>query len=287
MEPVRTSQTPPDVDPVIPDIVDESIMPAELRAIARQRKDPRDVLLEFQVGAQIAQQVVGACVKLTKPPDWVAMGDQMYLQESGAERVKGVIGFVMPQPPECERIVVENGFAFFFQGYAGSRRLGTVDYFVGGRSSTEKFFDKFDEDGNRLPVDELLVRKAAYTNYVNRAISGLAGLRGLTIEDLKALGLDVTRCRAVAFGEGTKGGKGGAGMTNAPDSFGPAEARGKAWKDVAQEHLVWYLKAFKASVEDATKAKYKKRNQSFLDAAKAEYDRRAQEADGQKAQEKS
>lgn len=276
MDENRTRSDVPDAEIEVPDVGDSSQLPPALVALSKQRIDPRQALLDFQLGEQIAGKMVQACVRLTKAPDWVVMGEHVYLQESGAERVKGVIGFITPSRPEEQRMVVDGGFAYFFQGWAGSRRFGTVDYFVGGRSSTEKFFDKFDDDGNRLPVDELLVRKAAYTNFMNRAICGLAGLRGLTLEDLEKLGVDRNRVRAVQYQEGGKGGKGGAGMTKAPDKFGPDEARGKPWTEVSEENLVWYIKRFRESVADESKAKYKARNQSMLDAATHEYNRRVE-----------
>jgi hypothetical protein len=239
-----------------------------------------DAIADFERRLAIQQKILPAMIRLTKPQDWVLQGSgpdaPAYLQASGAQRVKGALGFSIPTEPSQERITLEGGgFAYIFRGYVISRTLGNVEFVVGGRASTEKFFDKYDKDdtekANRLPVDELDVMKAAYSNFEIRGASSLGGLRGLTAPDLAAHGIPVEKCKGVQYGEGRAGGK---GKYQTAPPFGPAG--GKPWSELTAEQLTFYTKAAEASLGNAEKSQYHAMDRARLEAIRDEQHKRQQ-----------
>lgn len=273
------SQSPQDAEPgvVEPEIVGPEIvdLPAAIRTDLErlERRTAEQVLAEFEIRRDLSTKVLTAAIALTRPKDWVLMGETCYLQEYGCARIKALLGFRLPLgvPPKITRQELKGeGFAYVCEGWAGSSSLGISDYFIGARASNEKFFDKFDEDGNRLPVPATDVMKAAQTNWLARAVTGLAGLRGLTPDDLKEYGIDPGKIRAVKFQAGAKGG--GAGGT-APN-FGNEEWRGKEWKDLPPEAIKFYRAAAERSLKDESKSRYHVSDKKRLDAINHEIHRR-------------
>lgn len=186
--------------------------------------DPEKELAKFNAAAELLARLVPASIKATRPQDWVQMGDKVYLQGTGAERVAPLWGIVLGEP-HVEKVEHEDGhYDYVVTGAAGSRRTGVYMRSVqGGRSSRDKFFwPAVAEDANgrlrlrvgdelgaefnpAVHIDHLDVRKAAVTNWQTRAVAMLAGLRGLSPSDLSGAGIE-----GVARVEFERGGKGGA-----------------------------------------------------------------------------
>lgn len=278
-------------NPVDAEVVDvgEEMMPEKIRSLVKTRPavfDLASAQKEFDYRLAVAEKLRPACMKLLFPKDFVVMGGgdeaPCYLQDTGAQRLKGLLGPIVPEPPKAERMELPNGqFVWTYSGYMGSRTIGSGDFVIGGRSSEEKWFDRKDDNGNRLPVDDLDVMKAAFTNWEVRALSGLAGLRGLTVADLKSMGFPIDKASRVAFREGAQGGAGKGGTTKFSDKWGPEGARGKAFDDpaVTMEHLAWWEKSFAKDIGDEAKAQYKASNEKKLVALKQEIERRKTNAE--------
>lgn len=277
--------------PMDPKVVDvgEEMMPEKIRALVTTRPavfDLASAQKELEYRLTVAEKIRPACMKLLFPKDFVVMGSgddaPCYLQDTGAQRLKVLIGPIVPEPPTAARMELANGqFIWTYSGYMGSRSLGTGDYVIGGRSSEEKWFDRRDDAGNRLPVDDLDVMKAAFTNWEVRALTGLIGLRGLTVADLKSMGFPIDKASRVSFREGAQGGGGKGGVTKFPDKFGPEGARGKAMDDpaVTMEHLVWWEKKLMQSIANPEEEKFKPSNEKKLVALKEEIARRKTNAE--------
>jgi hypothetical protein len=182
--------------------------------------DPAAEMAKFDAANQLLAKLVPATIKATKPQDWLKMGDKVYLQATGLERIAPLWGLCFSEPKIVREDYPDNTFGYGVSGWVRSR-FG-VSHHVGGRSSADPFFDSFDEEKpsgwrdmqpgeraewkakHRLPPDPMEVRKAAVTNWMVRAGSMICGLRGLTLADLQAQKIDGVA--AVEYGKGQKGG---------------------------------------------------------------------------------
>lgn len=186
--------------------------------------DPKVELAKFEAAAELQRKLIPASIRATRGQDWMEMGDTVYLQATGVERIAPLWGLVFGEPVVTRENYDDGNFAYVVVGPAGSRLTG-VFYkgIVGGRSSADPFFDSYDEEKpkeyykdfnseqkeawkreHRVAPDPLDVRKAAVTNWQVRAASMLTGLRGLTIKDLNEAG--IAGVKKVAYGAGSQGG---------------------------------------------------------------------------------
>jgi hypothetical protein len=276
----------PSVAPIDPEVIDvgAETLPAPVRSLIEGQKgfDLKTAMEELEYRTVALKQLRSLCLSELKPRDFIFHGSgddaRAYLQDTGAQRLHAILGPTYPTgvKPAAKRMDLGNGeFACIIEGWVGSRYTQSVAYVVGGRSSTEKFFDRFLDDGTRCPVDYLDVLKAAYTNWENRAFSGLAGLRGLTKADLREMSFNVDRSQSISHGEGKKGG-GGKGGSNTIPKFGRDHEAlwGKPWTEATPAALKFYKAILKKNVEDPEKAKWKAANERTLEAIHAEIHRR-------------
>jgi len=225
------------VDRDVPDIVEAMVK----EPWAMVKVDPRAELEAFEATAQLLRSLVPASIKATRPQDWVKMGDKVYLQATGVERIAPLWGLVFGEPHVTREDYPDGEFGYIVRGGAGSRKTGVFYGTIeGGRSSRDPFFDSFDEEkpGNfrdmtrndrdewkrahRIPPDPLDVRKAAVTNWLVRSASMLTGLRGLLESDLASAG--ISGIAQVQFSGGKRGG-----------DAKPADLKAKAtalWNDI-------------------------------------------------------
>lgn len=211
--------------------------------------DPAAELAKFEAAAQLLAKLVPATIRATKPQDWIKMGDKVYLQATGIERIAPLWGLVFSEPKVTREDHPDGAFSYAVSGWVRSR-FG-VTHFMGARSSADPFFDSFDEEKpkgwyelepgakaewkakHRLPPDPMDVRKAAVTNWMVRAGSMICGLRGLTLADLQAQKIEGVG--SVEYGKGQKG-----GATSTSDL---AARRTALWNDI--------LKRTSGNVDDA------------------------------------
>lgn len=208
------------VDRDVPDVITD----LQQGPWAMTQIDPKVELAKFEAAAELQRKLIPASIRATRPQDWISMGGKVYLQATGVERIASLWGLVFGEPEVTRENNDDGTFAYVVVGPAGSRLTG-VFYkgIVGGRSSADPFFDSFDEEKpsgfrdlsleqkeswkreHRIAPDPLDVRKAAVTNWQVRAASMLAGLRGLTPQDLSEAGIrGVTE---VQYGSGARGGE--------------------------------------------------------------------------------
>ena len=154
-------------------------------------------------------KIMNAALKITTELDWVLIGGNPYLQESGATKVARLFGIswqIIGNPT----ITVDNeGYKTFT--YKARFMLNSA--FIeceGSRGMKEDFFAKAGKDKPlKKPdeIDERDVKMAAYTNCINNGIKRIIpNLRNIDIATLERAGLDASRIRGYTFKEGTKGG---------------------------------------------------------------------------------
>ena len=157
-------------------------------------------------------KIMAAALKITTELDWVLIGGQPYLQESGATKVARLFGIsiqLLGNPfVECDN----EGY----KTYTYKARFMLKDQFVeceGSRSMKEDFFAKQGKDKPlKKPdeIDERDVKMAAYTNCLNNGVKRLIpNLRNIDVKTLEEAGLDVSRIRGYTFKSGSKGGNSG------------------------------------------------------------------------------
>ena len=176
-------------------------------------------------------KIMSAALMITTERDWVLIGGNPYLQESGATKVARLFGIsiqIIPGYPvvECD--------AQGYKTFTYKARFMLKEQYIeceGSRSSKEDFFAGKDDPQKgkkrKLPdeIDERDVKMAAYTNCLNNGIKRLIpGLRNLAVETLQSAGLNVSKISGYTFKEGSKGGN----TKKAEDSGIVCEKCGKA-----------------------------------------------------------
>lgn len=160
-----------------------SIAPVgDVRALARGAAE--------QVKA--VQAIIRHALDITEPSHWVIMGGgddpKVYLTEAGAKRIARLFG-VNWTNLRSERMDREdsNGkyYRWRYMGTFSLKRTGDSIDEIGTCNSRDQFFAKRGDEW--LPsedVDEDNIEKAALTNCLTRGITGLIGIRGLTVSSL-------------------------------------------------------------------------------------------------------
>ena len=154
-------------------------------------------------------KIMDAALRITNELDWVLIGGQPYLQESGATKVARLFGIsiqLIGKP-------IAEADAQGYKTFTYKARFILKDQFVeceGSRSMKDDFFAKT-KNGLKSPdeIDERDVKMSAYTNCLNNGIKRLIpNLRNIDIETLERAKLDTKKMRGYTFDTGSKGGKG-------------------------------------------------------------------------------
>ncbi len=208
------------VDRDVPDIDDQEV--AAPQPMSMEVIDAGVGILRFEEARDLLDKLRPGSIKGTKAQDWVQMGDRVYLQGIGVERIAPLWGIDFPEPKIVREDFPDREYAYIFSGVIKSKVTRREMYVEGGRSSAEPFFDQFDEEKpkgfgdltpekraewkrqHRILPNPLDVRKAACVNWMVRGTSMLAGLRGLLLADLEACGLK--GIKSVQYVSGAKGG---------------------------------------------------------------------------------
>jgi hypothetical protein len=208
------------IDRDVPDVIEGL---EKQGAWATAMTDPVAELQKFEAAGELQGKLLPASIRRTLPEDWIDQGGKAYLQSTGVERLTGLWGLVFGEP-HIERENHDDGsYSYVVTGPIGCRRTGVLYKSVlGGRSSSDPFFDEFDEEKprnwkeltpgqratwrkqHRIEPDPLEVKKAAVTNWTTRGASMLMGMRGLTTAYLESLG--IVGIRRVEYGTGARGG---------------------------------------------------------------------------------
>ncbi|MCP3999100.1 MAG: hypothetical protein GY722_29155 [bacterium] len=255
----------PEDQVIEPDEID--VPPAQLPVKAFHEEMERagfnaaSALAEINYRADALVMVRKVALAQLVPSDFVLFGNKCYLQAQGATRLCGILGIAFPSDEELKERIIDEGdgeFTVMVTGKVGSTVLKTTDFVIGSRSSTDKFYDKFDNDGARIRPKRSDVIKAAYTNFRNRGYAGFLGVQNMTIEELKQAGFKrYAEIGGVTFKSGSQGG--GSTMV-AP--WGPG--KGKPYTELDDKDLRGYLKNAQGQLDDPEKAKFKKNNEKVI-----------------------
>lgn len=160
-------------------------------------------------------KIMAAAIKITTPKDWCLIGGTPYLQETGASKVARLFGIGWQIHPGYPLVEWDNEgyptYTYRMTFTMGAQRIEAE----GMRNARDEFFagKRVDRNGNPVKqkaVDEIDladVKRAAYTNCLNRGIKGiLPGLRNLEVDDLQRGGINLGKTGGYTFREGSKGG---------------------------------------------------------------------------------
>lgn len=163
-------------------------------------------------------KIMAAAIKITTPKDWCLIGGTPYLQETGASKVARLFGIgwkIHEGYPKVEY----DGDGYPTYTYRMTFQMGAQKIEAEGmRNAHDEFFagkktGKNSEPLKQKTVDEIDladVKRAAYTNCLNRGIKGiLPGLRNLDVSDLERGGINLNKSNGYTFKNGTKGGNTG------------------------------------------------------------------------------
>lgn len=161
------------------------------------------------------QALKKAALTFTNHYDWVMQRsesgeDRPYLQTTGAEKLIHAFGVELEVTSQEVVNRDDSTYEVVVIGKARAQVYDDIWYPVtGSRWSGDGFFSK----GGKVRIDPGDVRKAALTNFYNRAIKTVLGMRNLTMEDLeKCPSIDVSKIGRITYQE-TGAGGGGASVT--------------------------------------------------------------------------
>lgn len=133
--------------------------------------------------AEALDKIRSLAVARTVPGDWVAMGGNVYLEGDGALRIAPMIGLRMSNVRKSVEIGEGNVVRVTISCDAESALFGTR---FSGLSRTRTTADAFlTQNGKKEKADMEDVEASAYKGLVARAVQMLAGLSGLTRDDLQ------------------------------------------------------------------------------------------------------
>ena len=223
----------------------------------------------IKAAANNANEVENAITKMllaiTRPGDWIRMGDKACLSSAGAERfIKHLPIRFRNVKWKKEAIDDELGKGYRYI-YSGEARLGEKTVYAEGRyGSRDKFLGFKNGEWRQIEdINENHIQNAALHIFRGNCIKCLLGLRGLEWSDiepiLQQMGKDTNKATTVTH---TKGGQGG---TQATDKDRQLQADIYKWLD---EMYQSDMDAIKSALAEYTKFKGKDGNEVSQDSLK-------------------
>lgn len=172
--------------------------------------DYTDILVQAERAEKMVNalnKMMIAAIKITTHLDWVIIGGNPYLQESGATKVARLFG-ISWRILETEK-EMDEGYPSYT--YRMEFRMGrhTIEC-EGSRSGRDEFFSGKDHQKSPDAIDALDVKKSAYTNCLNNGIKRmLPGLRNIDLASLEEGGVAINKVRGYTFKTGSRGGNSG------------------------------------------------------------------------------
>lgn len=189
---------------------EEAINPSEMALISIPEKglSIEKELAAIEKNIAFFNKVKIIALKLTKPTDWVDQGGNPYLMDRGAENIAIAFGVDISEV----RLTMEwaddpkgRYYTFIASGKAYSKKLGRYVEDIGACSQRDRFFGVA---GGKLKeieeVDMVNIRRKAVTNLYSRLIKRVIGLMGVTMEDLRAAGMDTAKIQKVDYKGGSQ-----------------------------------------------------------------------------------
>lgn len=165
-------------------------------------------LAEIEKNVEFFNRVKIIALKMTKPSDWVDQGATVYLMDRGAENIAIAFGVdISDVQLKMEWAEDEKGryYSFIASGKAYAKKLGRYVEDIGVCSQRDKFFGKIGDKFKEIAeVDMANIRRKAVTNLYSRLIKRVIGLMGVTMEDLRAAGMDTAKIQKVDYKSGSQ-----------------------------------------------------------------------------------
>lgn len=160
-------------------------------------------IAELEKNVEFFNRVKIVALKMTKPTDWVDQGASMYLMDRGAENIAIAFG-VDISGLDLKQEWAEDSkgryYTYVATGKAYARKLGRWVEDIGVCSQRDKFFGMVGGQLKEIEdVDMANIRRKAVTNLYNRLIKRVVGLSGVTVDDLRASGMDVSKIAKVDY----------------------------------------------------------------------------------------
>lgn len=157
-----------------------------------------------------ASVILKLIAKHIRPSEIRLFGDNLHFERGACEKILMWAGakIKMDHKFNTERIVDEKGDAYYDYEIWGQVEIDnrTIDI-MGNCSTRSDFFGT--KGGEFKPLSEIdipSIKQAAITNLWNHAAVRSLGLKSLTLEDLKAAGMDISKIGSVSYSQGSQGG---------------------------------------------------------------------------------
>lgn len=186
---------------------------SEFPVIQVPRDEPPilDIVAEVdrvEKNVELYNKIRTVSLKLLKPTDLRFMGESLYLEDKGAEILAiawGIHASITSVSQEWHDDDIGRYYTYTVTGKGFSRKLYRYAEEIGTCSQRDKFFGKIGDKLKELEdIDVNMIKKKAVTNFYNRLIKRIAGLGGITEDDLKAAGMKTDLIKKVEFKEGGK-----------------------------------------------------------------------------------
>lgn len=194
------------------EIKEEAIEPMEMSIISVPEKGELSIEQEIEKlekNVELFNKVKIVSLKLTKESDWVFQRENSpYLMDRGAENIAIAWGIdISGVGLRMEWAEDEKGkyYSFVATGKAYAKKLGRYVEDIGVCSQRDKFFGMISGKFKEIEeIDMANIRRKAVTNLYNRLIKRVIGLMNVTVDDLKAAGLDVKKIPGIEYKNGAQ-----------------------------------------------------------------------------------
>jgi len=167
-----------------------------------------DLISIAQRRLDTVKKIISIALKITTYRDWVNQNGNPYLVHSGAEKVARLFGISLSDI-KTEKLWADDtkGKYYIYKTTGKAILPGKFDSIeaLGTCSQRDPFFGKAKgEFLETLEIDETNIMKASYSNFTVNAITHLLGLRNLTWEELKEVGIDKGKVQEIKYQSGSK-----------------------------------------------------------------------------------
>lgn len=241
-----------------------------------------DLLTVLEQRGKLMDRILDYAIKSTHEEQWFDLGGRPWPAGPACESMARRCGVSVTNVRRNKTRSVDDKGEFYIyavdataslpSGFDALEAFGTCtsrDVFLGTETTAGRPLSQ---------VDEGSIMKAAYTNMLVNAVTRLLGVRSLSWERLKVLGINRDRLAKVEFEGGAKGGGKKAEGSDIVIKFG--KGKDKTIGRQTDEDLTWYAQAFEKDLGDPSKEKYRKNAEKQLVAVRAEQARRANEKAG-------
>lgn len=248
---------------------------AEIVPVGSESRSVEDMLALLEKRSAVLGRILNVAIAATTPEQWVDQQGKPFPTAAAAEvmarRCLVSVKAIRWEKTESH----DDAGSYYLYSYTGDFSLpGGHDTIqaVGTCSSRDQFLGTETSKGRALSaVDEGNIKKAAYSNMMVNGVTRLLGVRNLTWERLKELGIDQGKVAKVEYRGGAQGGNARAGED--PEiKFG--SGKGKKLSQLTDDELRSQAEMAERNVQKED-PKWHKANVAFQQKVTAEIARRA------------